>query len=72
VLRVLRMSGQLDLFMVPLEPGVRVQLHPATDAWMQGDRFGVVDHVGRFYVHVKMDRSGRMLRFTPEKLEVVQ
>lgn len=41
--------------------GDRVQMHPATDAWMQGDRFGTVlkdvDHSATT-VKVKLDRSG--------------
>lgn len=49
--------------------GMRVQTHPATDAWMMGDRFGMVVKVGRTKVHVKMDRSGRTLRFSAENLE---
>lgn len=45
--------------------GDRVQAHPATDAWMQGDRYGAVVKIGRRYAHVKMDASGRRLRFAP-------
>ncbi len=45
--------------------GTRVELHPATDAWMQGDRFGTVSSVGRKYVRVTMDRSGRVLGKLP-------
>lgn len=40
----------------------RVELHPATDAWMQGDRYGEVlrlTRTGRAYVI--MDRSARSL-----------
>lgn len=48
--------------------GTRVQAHPATDAWMRGDRFGTVVTVGRKLVHVRMERSGRVLRFTPDLL----
>ena len=44
--------------------GERVELHPATDAWMMGDRFGNVTHIGRKLVHVKMDRSGLVRRCT--------
>ena len=44
-----------------IETGKRVQLHPATDAWMRGDRYGVVVSVGRKLVRVKMDKSGRTL-----------
>lgn len=46
----------------------RVQAHPSTDAWMQGDRYGVVSKVGRKYVHVKMDKSGRTVKFAPANL----
>ena len=45
----------------------RVELHPATDAWMRGDRYGTVKSVGRTYVHVVMD-SGRTLKVTPENI----
>ncbi len=38
----------------------RVRLHPATDAWMMGDRYGDLVKVGRKYLHVRMDRSGRI------------
>lgn len=48
---------------------VRVQSHPATDAWMRGDRYGSVTKVGRKWVHVRMDRSGRTLRFTPDNID---
>lgn len=46
----------------------RVELHPATDAWMRGDRYGIVASVGRKYVHVKMDRSGRTLPVLPRNI----
>lgn len=48
---------------------IRVQTHPATDAWMSGDRYGTVTKVGRKFIHVKMDRSWRTLRFHPDSLE---
>ena len=63
--------------------GQRVQLHAATDEFMQGDRFGVVVGFGRSreYVdrhtggraatvpaRVKLDRSGRVRRFHPDNL----
>jgi len=46
----------------------RVELHPATDAWMQGDRFGEIVFIGRKYVHVKMDWSGRTLKLLPRNI----
>lgn len=51
-----------------LKIGHRVQLSPAADAWMQGDRYGEVVRVGRSIVHVKMDRSGRVRWFHPETI----
>ena len=54
--------------------GERVEAHPATDAWMRGDKFGTVVQVlpmGRRpseRVIVRMDVSGRMLSFHPANL----
>lgn len=46
--------------------GDNIELHPATDAWMQGDRFGMVSKIGRKYIHVLMDRSDRTLQMLPK------
>lgn len=48
--------------------GQRVQAHPATDTWMRGDRYGQIAKIGRKYITVKMDRSGRAVRFSPSNL----
>jgi hypothetical protein len=50
------------------EVGQRVQAHPATDTWMRGDRFGTVVLIGRKHITVKMDVSGRTIRFEPDNL----
>lgn len=53
--------------------GDRVELHPGTDAWMQGDRYGVVASTyedGR--VEVQMDKSGRILICLPELLRILE
>jgi hypothetical protein len=53
----------------PFVAGQRVQTHPATDAWMMGQRYGTVERVGRdprckpLVVFVRMDASGRLQRF---------
>lgn len=52
-----------------MEKGQRVAIHPATDAWMQGDRFGVVVLVGRKWVHVQCDRSGRVRKCRPHDVK---
>lgn len=46
-------------------PGNRVELCPSTDTWARGDRFGTVRRIGRKWLHVEMDRSGRTLRVHP-------
>lgn len=65
-----------------LHNGDRVQLHAATDEWMQGDRYGDVvgrgkarqyrDRTGQVSmvrpILVKLDRSGRTRRFHPDHL----
>lgn len=47
------------------KPGQRVQLHPATDLWMRGDKFGTVSSVGRKFVRVRMDKSGDLVSVAP-------
>jgi len=48
--------------------GTRVVAHPATDAWMSGDRYGTVIQVGTKYIHVRMDRSKKVRRFHPANI----
>lgn len=48
--------------------GRRVELHPATDTWMRGDRYGEILSLGRKLVKVKMDRSGRTLTLLPKSI----
>ena len=63
--------------------GTRVQLHPATDEWMQGDRYGEIvgysrkhpykdTSTGRINIitpyRVKLNKSGRIRRFHPDHL----
>ena len=56
--------------------GKRIELHPATDAWMSGDRYGTIVKTTMrtanmidprdsaiVFVTVKMDKSGRTRRF---------
>lgn len=45
--------------------GDRVELHPGTDRWMRGDRYGDVVRVGRTRLHVHMDRSGQTITVSP-------
>ena len=60
--------NQSDLLLEQFTVGDRVELHPATDRWMRGDRFGEVVKLGRHYVHVKLDVSGQTRQFAPENV----
>lgn len=51
-----------------LGTGSRVQVHPACDCWMMGDRFGTVTKITTKSIHVKMDRSGKTRKFTADLL----
>lgn len=50
----------------------RVELHPATDRWMMGDRYGSVVNVGRLIVQVKLDKSRKTLPFRPTELRPIR
>lgn len=52
--------------------GDRVQLHPATDLWAMGARYGDVVRVTGQRVHVRLDATGRTVRLEPANiLEIV-
>lgn len=63
--------------------GQRVQLHPRTDRWMMGDRYGEVSKEIRLEINnlavlpekklvaVKMDRSGKTLKVHPGNLILI-
>jgi HSP20 family molecular chaperone IbpA len=44
--------------------GQRVEVSPAYDIWMRGDRFGVIIGVTAKSVSVRMDKSNKVLRVT--------
>lgn len=50
------------------QAGDLIEMHPATDRWMMGDRYGVVTKVGRKYVHVKLSRSGDTVKVSPRNI----
>ena len=55
-----------------LRLGRRVELHPATDAWMMGDRYGTIVKVNKSNVSIKMDKSGRTLKVTENNYTEVE
>ena len=51
--------------------GQRVKAHPATDTFMRGDVYGPIEFISsgrKRLVLVKMDRSGRRIRFAARNL----
>ena len=42
---------------------VRVQIPVYTDRWMMGDRYGEVVKIVNQIAHVKLDKSGKTLKF---------
>lgn len=52
--------------------GQRIELHPGTDQWMQGQRYAQVVKVGRKVLTVKTD-AGRTYRVPPRHVfEIIQ
>ena len=47
-----------------------VWVHPATDAFMQGDMSGIVSTVGRKWITVRMTRSNRVRKFSADLLAI--
>lgn len=66
------MNRYYDTAMADAPVGRRVELHPACDAWVMGDRYGEVVKHGRKYLHVKMDVSQRTLKMTPNLTRLVE
>jgi hypothetical protein len=47
----------------------RVQLHPATDLWMRGARYGTVRSIGRKQITVEMDcRKNWLVSVAPHNI----
>jgi hypothetical protein len=49
-------------------PGFRVELHPVTDRWMMGDRYGTVTKIGTKLLYIQLDRSGLTIRVHPSNI----
>ncbi len=52
--------------------GERVQMHPGTDLWMRGARFGTVTMIRRKYVSVKLDALRMPVNIHPDNLMHVE
>lgn len=53
--------------------GKRVELHPGLDRWMMGDKYGKIVKLGLRVgvVSVKLDRSGKTMKFQLNRLTVI-
>jgi hypothetical protein len=51
--------------------GTRVQIHAASARWMMGDRYGEITKIGRKFVSVKLDKSGKTIKSLPDQLQEV-
>ena len=51
--------------------GKRVELHPGTDRWMMGDRYGKVVSVTNKALKVKLDKSGLTVTLPESRVTVV-
>ena len=57
----------------PYKPGDRVEMHPGTDLWMRGARYGDVVRVLRNgNLKVKLDRLDRLVTVSPDRLSLVE
>ena len=52
--------------------GNRIQLHPATDRWMMGDRYGIVEATAKGCYLVRLDVSGQYMWIDERDLLEVQ
>jgi hypothetical protein len=48
--------------------GDRIAMHPATDLYMRGARFGTIEKIGRKLVTVKLDRLAKPVRVAPANI----
>jgi hypothetical protein len=51
--------------------GQRVELHPATDLWMRGARFGDIVKIGRKLLTVKLDALRRPIKISPSNIYAI-
>ena len=63
--------GSADSGDRPFAIGQRVETHPATDAWIRGDRYGVVLGYSGRRVRVHLDRSNTPRLFHTDNLQPI-
>jgi hypothetical protein len=53
-----------------IREGTRVELHPGTDHWMRGARYGTIKRIDPFGISIELDRAGTF-RTTPDRVRAV-
>lgn len=54
-----------------MDKGDRVKIHPTSEAFLAGERYGTVESVGRIWVRIIGDRSGKLFRLPPWAVQPV-
>jgi hypothetical protein len=58
----------MDLLLLTFNVGDRIELAPHLTRSAMGDRFGEIVSIGRRYLHVEMDVSGKTVNVVPENV----
>jgi len=58
----------MDFSITAFRIGQRIELHPATDWWMRGAKYGNVIAIGRKLIRVKLDKHPRPVKVAPRNI----
>ena len=61
-------AGRDGFEITDFKKGDRIELHPATDLWMRGARYGKIIQVGRTNLKVKLDYLRRAIAVSPRNI----
>jgi hypothetical protein len=65
------LQGNYDDTALAVRLGDRVQLHPATDLWMRGAKYGTVVKFGRKYLHIQLDINDKIVKMLPTNVCII-
>ena len=61
-------AGRDGFEITDFKKGDRIEMHPATDLWMMGARYGEIVQVGRKNLKVKLDYLRRAIAVSPRNI----
>ena len=61
-------AGRGGFEITDFKKGDRIEMHPATDLWMRGARYGEIVQVGRKNLKVKLDYLRRAIAVSPRNI----